>query len=270
MLASESPGQLPVVGPRWLLIGNSRWHWAEAAPTGMRLWHETPEAGLASLRAAAPWAWAAVGTVPAAAGLDEAGRLRLGDVPLRDAPPWLGMDRALGGWRAWREQPHLPVLVADAGTVLSLTRVDRQGGFRGGRLLAGVALQLRAMAAGTTALPALVAEFIGPGGPQSPLREPWPSATGAAMLEGVARGLVAAIATAAREAQQAEAQCRLVLTGGDGPLLLPLLQQELNGSMALRWCPTLCLEALAELRPPAGAAASALAAAPALRSDQDR
>jgi type III pantothenate kinase len=260
-----------VVCHRWLLIGNSRWHWAELATAGLRLWHEAPDAGVASARAAPPWAWAAVGPVPTAAGLDGAGQLRLSDVPLRDLPPWLGLDRALGGWQAWQEQPDRPVLVADAGTVLSLTRVDRRGGFRGGRLLAGLALQLRAMAAGTQALPALDAGCAGPGpAPQSPLREPWPHATEAAMLEGVARGLVAAIAAAACEAQQAEAGCRLVLTGGDAALLLPLLEKAGNGSMALSWRPGLCLEALAALRPPAAAAGATLAPAPALRPDQDR
>ncbi len=258
------------MGHRWLLIGNSRWHWAEAAGTGLSVWHETPDAGQVSARAAAPLAWAAVGPVPAPSGLNEAGRLRLSEVPLGDLPPWLGIDRALAGWRAWRDQPDRPVLVADAGTVLSLTWVDRQGGFRGGRLLAGLALQLRAMAAGTRALPALEAGFGGPGSAESPLGEPWPRATEAAMLEGVARGLVAAIAAAAREAQQAEAECRLVLTGGDAPLLQPLLEPALNGSMALSWRPGLCLEALAALRPPVAAApgaaaGAALAPAPALQ-----
>jgi hypothetical protein len=89
------------------------------------------------------------------------------------------------------------------------------------------------------------------------------------MLEGVARGLVAAIAAAASEAQQAEAECRLVLTGVDAPLLLPLLEPALNGSMALSWRPELCLEALAALRPPAAADGAApgeaLAPAPALQ-----
>ena len=269
MPASEPQGQPPVVRQRWLLIGNSRWHWAEAAGTGLSVWHEAPDAGEVSARAAAPLAWAAVGPVPAATGLNEAGRLRLSEVPLWDLPPWLGIDRALAGWQAWRDQPDRPVLVADAGTVLSLTRVDRQGGFRGGRLLAGLALQLRAMAAGTRELPALEAGFGGHGSAQKPLGEPWPHATEAAMLEGVARGLVAAIAAAASEAEQAEAECRLVLTGGDAPLLLPLLEPALNGSMALSWRPELCLEALAALRPPVAADGAApgeaLAPAPALQ-----
>ncbi|MFO0016668.1 MAG: type III pantothenate kinase [Synechococcaceae cyanobacterium] len=328
MTASEEPCQ-PLGGrPRWLLIGNSRWHWAEAHAERLRCWHEPPQAGLVSAAAGAPLAWAAVGPVPAAADLKEAQRVRLNDIPLRDLPPWLGIDRALAGWQAWRQQPQLPVLVADAGTVLSFTRVDRGGGFRGGRLQAGLALQLRAMAAGTAGLPDLGADLAGcevaglgiagsdvdgrdevaglgvagldaagldaaglgaadrcaadlglagrgsAGLPaqESRLREPWPSATEAAMREGVARGLVAAIAASAAEVQQDEGECRLVLTGGDAGLLLPLLQlalggtgahrgtvghsgpEEHSGAVSLSWQPELCLEALAELRPTATAA----------------
>jgi pantothenate kinase type III len=63
-------------------------------------------------------------------------RLRVEDVPLAGAPSWLGIDRALAGWEAWR-QTGGPVLVVDAGTVLSLTRVDGEGRFQGGRLMAG-------------------------------------------------------------------------------------------------------------------------------------
>lgn len=256
MPASERQASSSGAAHRWLLIGNSRWHWAEAASTGLTLWHETPAAGATTARACSPLAWAAVGAVPADARLDEAGRLGLGDVPLREVPPWLGIDRALGGWRAWQEQPDRPVLVADAGTVLSLTRVDRTGGFRGGRLLAGAALQLRAMAAGTTALPDRSAGLTGLGGAEGGPRDPWPSATAAALEEGVVRGLAAAITAAAHEALAAEGECRLVLTGGDAPLLFPLVEPALGTTMAVSWRPALCLEALARLRPPVADAAN--------------
>jgi type III pantothenate kinase len=62
------------------------------------------------------------------------------------------VDRALAGWGAWRLGGGAPVLVADAGTALSLTRVDGDGRFAGGRLLAGVGLQLRSLHRATAAL----------------------------------------------------------------------------------------------------------------------
>jgi type III pantothenate kinase len=129
---------------RWLLIGNSRWHLAGLQDGELITWDAAPVAAPGPV----VHAWAAVGPVPAGADLPQERRLRLADVPLGEAPSWLGIDRALGGWQAWRERGG-PVLVADAGTVLSLTRVDAQGRFAGGRLMAGLALQLRAMAAGT-------------------------------------------------------------------------------------------------------------------------
>jgi type III pantothenate kinase len=168
-------------------------------------------------------------------------------VPLAGVPPWLGIDRALAGWWAAR-QAGGPVLVADAGTVLSFTRVDGRGRFAGGRLMAGAALQLAAMGGGTEGLPALEGGLAdgedGEGG------EVWPSATAAAMRRGVAEGLAAAVLEAARQARASEAGCRIVLTGGDGPALLPLLQRspDLQDGLLLH-CPELCLEALVALRP---------------------
>jgi hypothetical protein len=66
-------------------------------------------------------------------------------------PALAGGGSGPGGWGAWQEL-RSAVLVVDAGTVLSFTRVD-QGGTFGGRLQAGLRLQLEAMAQGTTLLP---------------------------------------------------------------------------------------------------------------------
>jgi type III pantothenate kinase len=168
-------------------------------------------------------------------------------VPLVEAPPWLGIDRALAGWRA-SQLTGTPVLVADAGTVLSFTRVDGEGRFRGGRLMAGVAMQLHAMAAGTALLPwasvndASCEEAFG--------ESSWPSATTAAMRSGVREGLAAAIREAARQVRASDQSFRIVLTGGDGPALLPLLRADpdLDEGVLLHR-PDLCLEALRSLRP---------------------
>lgn len=220
---------------RWLLIGNSRWHWAQSGPEGLLCRSLTPDLALAELvgapsgmgtSGAAPLAWAATGALPPQLPLDPRRRLQLADVPLQGLPPWLGIDRALAGWRAHRLSAAA-VLVADAGTVLSLTRVSATGRFAGGRLLAGAALQLRAMAEATGALPAT------PLPPTLP-PDPWPRPTAAAMAAGVLRGLAAAVRQAWQEACQEEPGCRLWLAGGDGEALAPLLGVTAEPALALR------------------------------------
>jgi hypothetical protein len=77
------------------------------------------------------------------------------------------------------------------------------------------------------------------------------------MAVGVSRGLAAAVVAATLDLAQREPEVGLVLTGGDGEGLLPLIAEGLAGRVPeplLR--PALCLEALAALRP--------------LRSDRDR
>lgn len=220
----------------WLLIGNSRWHWASQGLAGWRSWHAPP--GLAGSPLAG---WAAVGPIPDQLGLDGSARIGLADIPLEAMPPWLGVDRALVGWRAWQLSGS-PVLVADAGTALSLTRVDAVGRFVGGRLMAGAALQLRALAEGTAQLP----QARGPDGMPDAL---WPMETEAAMGSGVLWGMAGAIALAAQQVWAEKPDCQIWLTGGDGAQLEPLLAG-LEGR--LRWAPDLALEALAALRPGPG------------------
>jgi len=233
---------------RLLLVGNSRWHWAEWQPGGLLVWHgQAPgmDAG------PDPWgdleAWACVGPLPAGLALPEDRRIDPAQVPLQEVPPWLGIDRALVGWWAWRRQGGA-VLVADAGTCLSLTCVDGQGRFCGGRLSAGLALQLRSLGEGTAQLPQLPhpqAERA----PHHAAKAAWPLETAAAMVEGCLSACAAAVAQAWRDRGEAGGSWSLWLTGGDAALLEPLLRQQ--GVQAVL-APDLALEALAELTQPAG------------------
>ncbi|MFM7267373.1 MAG: type III pantothenate kinase [Cyanobium sp.] len=237
--------------PRWLLIGNSRWHWAwpdPDAPAKLALLHTSPAEPRPDLRGLI--AWAAVGRVPAGL-LPESRRLGIEAVPMADLPPWLGIDRALAGWRAWRITGQ-SVLVADAGTVLSLTWVDGGGAFRGGRLLAGAGLQLRAMAAGTALLPTLEPAQAMALDPWECPPEAWARDTAAAMRAGVLRGLAAAIGAAHAELCRREGDCRLVITGGDARALLALPGWSDRSGLTPEHHPDLALRALAALRPQVG------------------
>jgi pantothenate kinase type III len=70
------------------------------------------------------------------------------------------------------------------------------------------------------------------------------------MAVGVAHGLAAALAMAWRQARQELPGCRLVLTGGDAPHLLPLVRALLAGETdAAELEPDLALRGLVALRP---------------------
>ena len=213
-----------------LLVGNSRWHWAERSPSGLRCWDSPPPDPDEAWSAPPLRAWAAVGALPAALALPEAQRMRLEQVPLAEAPAWLGIDRALAGWWAWRQQQGA-VLVADAGTSLSLTLVDEKGRFAGGRLSAGLALQLRSLHQRTAQLPLTQ--------PDAENLPPWPRETAAAMEVGCLQAMVGAVNQAM---EQLEDGCTLWLTGGDAQLLAPWLNPS-----PLVVAPQLCLEALDQL-----------------------
>jgi len=219
-------------GGPWLLLGNSRWHWAQGPSDQRRYWSEAPRVSLAEQ----PVRWAGVGRVPT--DLDPATRITLAQIPLAFAPAWLGVDRALAGWQAWQRSAG-PVLVADAGTALSLTWIDGGGRFAGGRLLAGVALQLRALHAGTQALPQL----------PDPLPDwgdaAWPCQTQAAMAVGVLDGLAGALQRAALQLVQHEPAVQLWLTGGDGERLHHLLQLDTPQGRPWTLAPGLCLDGVA-------------------------
>ncbi len=79
-------------GGRALLIGNSRWHWAQRTEQGVRIDHGDPDPGRIGTD---PPIWAAVGPVPEQLRAHQDLRVRLEDVPLLKAPPWLGVDLAL-------------------------------------------------------------------------------------------------------------------------------------------------------------------------------
>ncbi|MEB3193941.1 MAG: type III pantothenate kinase [Cyanobacteriota bacterium] len=239
---------------RWLLVGNSRWHWAEQRGDGVLHGWDGAASAVGDARGGdgpPPLAWAAVGPRPDARFCPPERQVVLADVPLRGCPPWLGVDRALAGWGAWQEL-GTSVLVVDGGTVLSLTRVDGDGTFRGGRLLAGLRLQLEAMGQGTALIPQILRQhggeaWSGQSGQPPPEDPAWPQATAAAMQVGVERGLVAAITQAAREA----ACPWVVFTGGDGGLFHQRGVGELERhGLRVAHRPLLCLESLARLRPP--------------------
>ncbi|MFZ9951099.1 MAG: type III pantothenate kinase [Vulcanococcus sp.] len=227
---------------RLLLVGNSRWHWARRQADGLHVWHEPGPPQGACGDPGEPWAdleaWAAVGALPQDRPPPPERRLGLERVPLADLPPWLGIDRALAGWQAWRRQ-GAGVLVADAGTCLSLTWIDAAGRFRGGRLSAGLALQLRSLGAATAQLPTLTA-----GAELGDCADPWPRATASALEVGCLTACAAAVLQGWRDLQASGEASQLWLSGGDGERLAAVLGQ---AGLTPALAPDLALEGLAAL-----------------------
>lgn len=222
---------------RALLIGNSRWHWAVQQVEG-HPWTFDHAAPTPDQINTTDLIWAAVGEVPDALRRSGCSRLKLEHVPLQGCPPWLGIDRALGAWGAWSRQlnrggaPANGLLLVDAGTVLSLTLLDRNGRFSGGRLLPGLRLQLQAMNAGTALLPVVQANAIP--------AQAFPVETADAMRSGVMQGMVAAVVEAQRTSG-----AHLWLCGGDAPWLAKGLN---NRGLTLELDLDLQLQAMVALR----------------------
>ena len=194
---------------RGLLIGNSRWHWADPVPQGWQFRHTLPQP---SQLGSSPVVWAAVGQVPDQGQLDPEQRVVLSDVPLPGCPPWLGVDRALGAWAAWRISQQMALdlsgglLLVDAGTVLSQTLLTQQGAFQGGQLMPGLRLQLKAMNFATQALPI-------PTGMEA-LPSLFPQSTCDAMV----RGAIQAMVTTVVESIRRTGACAWIC-GGDAEVL---------------------------------------------------
>jgi type III pantothenate kinase len=219
---------------RLLLIGNSRWHWG----VGDHFWHCSPAKGLEQFLQQPPQRWAAVGAVPKELEAWNQSQIVVEMVPLKNQAIGLGIDRALVGWGAWQRSAGA-VLVADAGTALSLTLVDSGGAFCGGRIMAGAALQLHSLNQATNALPEV---FL----PEGDLltTEIWPQNTKAAMSVGVMQGLAAALCRSYSQMPLLFSGAKLWLTGGDAELLQPLL---IEAGLQPRLALNLALEALGGL-----------------------
>lgn len=220
---------------RLLLIGNSRWHWGEDD----HFWHCSPAQGLEQFLQQPPQRWAAVGAVPKELEAWNQSQVMVDMVPLKNQAIGLGIDRALVGWGAWQRSAGA-VLVADAGTALSLTLVDSGGAFCGGRIMAGAALQLHSLNQATTALP----EVILPEVDRLKITEIWPQNTLGAMSVGVLHGLAAALCSSYSQMPLLLSGAKLWLTGGDAELLQPLL---IEAGLQPRLALNLALEALGRL-----------------------
>lgn len=131
-----------------------------------------------------------------------------------DSPGTLGLDRIAGAVGV--ASSHRPVLLVDAGTAVTLDLVAG-GSFRGGNISPGLRLRFRSLNRFTSRLP-----LVTPGGEVPRLGHD----TVTAIRSGAVRGLVYEIAGVFGRVREDWPDARLVLTGGDAPLLGRMLGDE--------------------------------------------
>ena len=138
----------------YLIIGNTRWHWATTIQEDWKYFHTTPNPIKFKDKNYSELSWASVGPIPENLKLCPSKKINLDDVPLINLPPNLGIDRALASWSAYKKQSSLKskeqdLIVIDAGTIMSVTKITKKGEFAGGQLISGLRLQLSSMANGS-------------------------------------------------------------------------------------------------------------------------
>lgn len=145
----------------------------------------------------------------------EAGGVTNGyEVPAQLGPDrWASLVAARRRAVAANEAQPGPCIVANAGTAVTVDALDAAGVFRGGLILPGIDLMLRALADHTAAL------RVRPGGFQA-----YPTNTADALLSGSVQAACGAIEQMRSELRGAGPPITCYLSGGDAPDLAPHLR----------------------------------------------
>ncbi len=219
-----------------LLIGNSRWHWAIQKGKEWSFLHTPPDPNKLKSLEKSLSKWAAVGPIPKGIYLDPSKCIKLKHIPLNHFPKWIGIDRALVAWAAFEKAKSKNIhteglLIADAGTILSITCINSKGEFLGGQLMAGLKLQRSIISSG--------GEQLNPVQSENLPKNQFPISTEEAILRGSFQSLLGALIEAKKESKKP-----LWLCGGDSELLFKYLKHRIYD---LKYYPDLILEAMVNL-----------------------
>ena len=133
---------------KFLLIGNSRLHWAIKTKNGYEFTHSNKEQLLTKIINTDNLIWATVSHYQKS-GLKKTNQIKTKDIILKNIPLNFGVDRALNCLSAneFIDNPYKKnILIADFGTILSITKMNAEGKIIGGQLIPGFITQLKAMA----------------------------------------------------------------------------------------------------------------------------
>ena len=220
----------------YLMIGNTRWHWASKIKKDWKYFHTSPNPFEYTDKDYSQLIWASVGPVPENIKLCSSKKIILENVPLKNLPPNLGIDRALASWSAFTKQSTLKskdqdFIVIDAGTILSVTKITSKGEFAGGQLIPGFTLQLSSMANRALNLEAPITKTIP--------KEIFQYETNKAMIKGAMNSLIGLILKLYYDTKLPIWMC-----GGDAPIIL---NQLINTNVKINHCPNLVLEGMIDI-----------------------
>ncbi len=130
-----------------LLVGNSRLHWAKYSKNQSKFFHTEKEQKVPENIDLDQLIWASVGKLPHFS-LKEENEIKTKDIQVSNLPDYFGVDRAVACLAALKtiENPlKKDLLIADFGTILSITKLNSNGSILGGQLIPGFLTQLKSM-----------------------------------------------------------------------------------------------------------------------------
>ena len=198
----------------FLLVGNSRLHWAESVQNKYRFFHTQKNSNVPPTINLSNLIWASVGKLPDLS-LKQENEIKTQDIKLKNLPYFFGVDRALGCFEALKiiENPlQKNLLIADCGTTLSITKLTANGSIVGGQITPGFHTQLRSMEKYTEILKT-------PQKYEIPVQD-FLIRTEDAMLKGVFNSLVGVINLLFNPSKDI-----LIICGGDSELIGRILKQ---------------------------------------------
>ncbi len=201
----------------YLLIGNTRLHWASNQNYSYEFSHTLINESLPKNIDFEKLIWASVGKYPTN-NLLEKNKVTLQDINLKNTPHFIGIDRALacfGALRMVENKLSKNLLIVDLGTTVSITKIDNQGNFLGGQLFPGFTTQLKSMEHNTKNLFFPDKLFI----PNNKFE----ISTMNSMLRGVYNSIIGAINISMDRTKDI-----LILCGGDANLIGNALKKEVR------------------------------------------
>ena len=131
----------------FLLVGNSRLHWAKYSKNQSKFFHTKKEQKVPENIDLDQLIWASVGKLPNFL-LKKENEIKTKDIQTSNLPDYFGVDRALaciGALKIIENPLNKDLLIADFGTILSITKLNSNGSIFGGQLIPGFLTQLKSM-----------------------------------------------------------------------------------------------------------------------------